>query len=111
VTVAAGRATPDVGALWLRVDEPSDGSTVVGLVDEALIGRDYRCDVVVHDDEASRMHARVAPTDAGWVIRDLDTTNGTFVNGARIVGPATIGPGDVIGVGRITCSVIQPPSS
>jgi pSer/pThr/pTyr-binding forkhead associated (FHA) protein len=42
------------------------------------------------------------------VVTDLATTNGTFVNDERVVGPATIGLGDVIRVGRVTCTVVPP---
>ncbi len=101
----AGRRRP-FRQLWLRVEESGSEQSLICVVEEAVIGRDFRCEVVVHDDEASRMHARVTPTDGdGWVVVDLATTNGTFVNSERIVGPAEIGPGDVIRVGRATCTV------
>ena len=51
-----------MAGLWMRIDDPLEGQQLVCLVDEAVIGRDFRCDVVIHDDEASRMHARVSPT-------------------------------------------------
>ncbi len=96
------------GELWLRVDDPSEGPSFVCLTSEGVIGRDYRCDVVIHDDEASRMHARVAPRNGGaWVVTDLATTNGTLVNFARIVGPAVLSLGDVIRVGRVSCTVVE----
>lgn len=95
--------------LWLRIDEPGDAPSLVCLVDEAVIGRDFRSDVVIHDDEASRMHARLTPVGGvGWIIVDLATTNGTYINSERIVGPATIVLDDVIRVGRVTCTVVQP---
>jgi SARP family transcriptional regulator, regulator of embCAB operon len=95
--------------LWLRIDDPIDGAHVVCLLDEGVIGRDLQCDVVIHDDEASRQHARITPiADHRWQIRDLDTTNGTFVNSERIVGPAEISIGDVIRVGRVTCAIVSP---
>jgi hypothetical protein len=98
------------GDLWLRIDDPIDGGQVVCLTDESVLGRDFRCDVVIHDDEASRMHARVAPVGAArWRLIDLATTNGTYVNSERIVGPATVQVGDVIRVGRVSCTVIDRP--
>jgi len=107
-----GTASGQVQELWLRVEESGDGPTVICVVEEAVIGRDFRCDVVIHDDEASRMHARVTPTEGGgWVIVDLATTNGTFVSSERIVGPARLRTGDVIRVGRVTCTVVEPSRS
>ncbi len=94
----------------MRIDDPIDGHHVVCITDEAVLGRDFRCDVVIHDDEASRVHARVAPLDgSGWRITDLATTNGTYVNAERIVGPAALAIGDVIRVGRVSCAVIDRP--
>ncbi len=93
--------------IWLRIHESGNESGLVCLTDEAVLGRDFRCDVVVHDDEASRMHARLTPGPGyDWTLTDLATTNGTFVNNERIVGPAQVGIGDVIRVGRATCTVV-----
>lgn len=94
--------------LWLRLDEWGDQPLLVCLTEEGIIGRDLRCDLVVHDDEASRMHARLSPSAEGWTITDLATTNGTSINGERIVGPAAIAVGDVISIGRATCTVVSP---
>ncbi len=47
------------------------------------LGRDPGCDIEIDDDNASRRHARLRPTDRGWLIEDLDSTNGTRVNGFR----------------------------
>lgn len=97
--------------LWMRIDDPVEGEQLVCLLDEGVIGRDFRCDVVIHDDEASRMHARVSPLGSQhWLLADLATTNGTFVNTERIVGPARIEVGDVIRVGRISCTVVSDPT-
>jgi hypothetical protein len=97
--------------LCLRLDEDGGEPLVVCLIEESVIGRDFRSDVVVHDREASRMHARVSPDIAGsWIIVDLATTNGTFVNSERIVGPATLRFGDVIRIGRATCTLVESPT-
>ena len=97
------------GELWLQIDSSTEGPTLIGLVDEAVIGRDLRCDVVVDDREVSRMHARLSPTDdVGWVIADLATKNGTYLNDELLVGPARVAFGDVIRIGRATCRVVEP---
>lgn len=93
--------------IWLQIQESGNESGIVCLTEDALLGRDFRCDVVVHDDEASRMHARLTPgIGHEWTLTDLATTNGTYVNNERIVGPAKVGIGDVIRVGRATCTIV-----
>lgn len=54
--------------------------------DVITIGRDKANDLVIDHPLASRRHARLERTGEGYVIRDLDSTNGTFVNGERIQG-------------------------
>jgi len=66
---------------------------------EARIGRTQGNDVVVHDNEASRSHARVFETDEGCFIEDLGSANGTFLNGKELQELSLLYSGDVIGVG------------
>ncbi len=95
--------------LWLQIQSSADASALVGIVDEAVIGRDLRCDVVVDDREVSRMHARLSPVEFdGWMIADLATKNGTYLNDELLVGPARLASGDVIRIGRATCRVVEP---
>jgi hypothetical protein len=72
---------------------PMAGGVLVGLADGrafplgasvATIGRLPACDVVVDDPGASRQHARVRRTEAGYVLTDLGSTNGTLVNGEPV---------------------------
>jgi FHA domain len=65
------------------------------------IGRTAQNDVALEGDEfASASHVRVDPRrDGVWVV-DLDSTNGTFVNGHRIDGPHRLAVGDVVRVGE-----------
>jgi pSer/pThr/pTyr-binding forkhead associated (FHA) protein len=50
------------------------------------IGRDSSNDIVIDHPLASRRHARLERDESGYVVRDLDSTNGTYVNGERIEG-------------------------
>lgn len=50
---------------------------------ELVIGRDASAAIRLDDRLVSRRHARVLPADGAWVVEDLDTRNGTFVNGVR----------------------------
>jgi hypothetical protein len=64
-----------------------------GAEDELLVGRHDACDVMVGHPSVSRKHARLSFRDGHWVLRDLDSTNGTRVNGRR-VGRCRLEPGD-----------------
>ncbi len=69
-----------------------------GARDELLVGRHDRCDVVVTHPSVSRRHARLTFRDGCWVLRDLDSTNGTRVNGKRVV-RCRLEPGDRLMLG------------
>ena len=65
------------------------------------VGRAPRADFIVDAALVSRVHCRVtALPDGGLEVRDLDSTNGTFVNGQRIE-TARLATGDRIQVGRV----------
>ena len=61
-----------------------------------VIGRAPDCDIVVNDPQVSARHCQLMRTEAGWLLRDLGSTNGTFVNGVRIAGTVSVRPGDKI---------------
>jgi hypothetical protein len=65
------------------------------------IGRSHDNDVSLDADEfASSRHARVEPRRDGVWLEDVDSTNGTFLNGAQVSRPRRLAPGDVIRVGE-----------
>jgi hypothetical protein len=67
---------------------------------EMFIGRDLANDVVINDPEVSRKHARIFMQGVNIVIEDLGSTNGTSINGQRLMGPYVLRPGEVITFGE-----------
>ena len=65
-----------------------------------VIGREEGVTLVVPDSQISRRHAQISWLAGQYVLEDLRSTNGTFVNGARITGPHRLMDGDSIGVGQ-----------
>jgi len=85
----------------------ASGGRLVSLVDGKeyrvpesglVLGRDASCDVVVPQSEVSRRHAEIAPSDVGYVVRDM-SANGVFVNGERVQGSRRLSRSDVLRVG------------
>lgn len=56
-------------------------------------------DIVLQDRAVSRVHASIERVTGGWVVQDLGSRNGTFVNGVRVVGPRALRSGDEIRFG------------
>ena len=83
-----------------EVDEPSVGATFA-LDAVATLGRDVNNTVVVDDPFVSTEQAVLSFRGRAWYLEDLDSTNGTFVNGARIDGLAMVAFGDALQVGRV----------
>jgi DNA-binding response OmpR family regulator len=66
--------------------------------DEIILGRGEECDYHVDDRQVSREHARIRRTDRGYLLEDLDSKNGTFLNGSPVKSPQLLQDGDVIQV-------------
>jgi pSer/pThr/pTyr-binding forkhead associated (FHA) protein len=54
------------------------------------LGRDVSNDIVINDPEVSRRHAQLKFQSNGYTIEDLGSTNGTFVDGQKLIGPHTL---------------------
>lgn len=71
------------------------------------IGADEANDLVVHDDYASRKHANIRFEGGTLYLTDLGSSNGTFLNDARVSQVMTLNPGDKIRIGRSTWEVMR----
>jgi hypothetical protein len=88
---AAGDARAEPGIL-LALDW-------TGACEELVVGRHPSCDVVVANETVSRRHAQLTFRDGGWIVQDLDSTNGTRLNG-QDVGRCRLHPGDRLALGH-----------
>lgn len=79
---------------------PTPGVTFPLDGDQLTIGRDSTNGVAINDAEISRKHARLMFQGGKYVLEDLGSTNGTFVNGQRLAGPVVLKPGDVVSLGE-----------
>jgi pSer/pThr/pTyr-binding forkhead associated (FHA) protein len=74
------------------------------------VGRDVENDVALPDASVSRSHARILVSDQHVVVEDLNSKNGTTVNGRRVEGTCAVRDGDEIEFGTIqTRLVFSPP--
>jgi hypothetical protein len=64
------------------------------------IGRLPGCDLKLTHDSVSRNHAELHRDGTVWTLHDLGSTNGTHVNGSRIIGAVTVRPGDRVAFGH-----------
>lgn len=71
------------------------------------VGRGSECDVTLDDSKVSRVHARLSPRGDQLIVADLDSHNGTYLNGARIdASAARAGHGAVLRIGRSLALVV-----
>ena len=75
-----------------------DGSDQKG--NELTIGRADKCGLKLDDTYVSQMHARIFSRGDSYVVEDLGSTNGTYVNRQRITSPAELHRGDQVKVGK-----------
>jgi pilus assembly protein CpaF len=73
-----------------------------------FIGRAQENDLILPVPSVSKRHARLLIKDGRYVLMDLGSTNGTFVNGKQINGPVVVKPGDRISIGEFELSLILP---
>jgi pSer/pThr/pTyr-binding forkhead associated (FHA) protein len=95
-------AKPKAMPLALKLSEgPGAGTSEVSLParSKVVIGRGPGCDLVVKDAKASRRHCQLTRKESDFVLEDLGSRNGTFVNGERIEAPVHLKPNQTFKVG------------
>lgn len=79
---------------------PTPGAAFILEGDQLNIGRDSSNEIMINDAEVSRRHARLTFQGGKYVLEDLGSTNGTFVNGQRLAGPRVLKAGEVVSFGE-----------
>jgi pSer/pThr/pTyr-binding forkhead associated (FHA) protein len=74
---------------------------------ECVVGRQPGCTFVIDDLLASRKHFRVLSEKGGWFVEDMGSTNGTLLNGRKIVGKQPLSDGDVLSAGNTEMVFVQ----
>jgi pSer/pThr/pTyr-binding forkhead associated (FHA) protein len=69
------------------------------------IGRDSACQIRPNDTYLSQQHARIFDRNGSWMVEDLGSTNGTYLNQQKVTVPSQISPGDRIRVGKTVLEV------
>jgi pSer/pThr/pTyr-binding forkhead associated (FHA) protein len=93
----AARATPQ----RLLVTAGSLTGTTLALTDQQItIGRSDDATLVLTDDYASTRHARLFPQDGQWLVEDLGSTNGTYLDRQKVTEPTPVPLGVPIRIGK-----------
>ncbi len=85
----------------LVVTQGSLAGTTIDLAEAPVtIGRSPDSTLVLTDDYASTHHARLLPHNGQWILEDLGSTNGTYLNHAKVSGPTAVGIGATVRIGK-----------
>jgi hypothetical protein len=109
-SAALAAAPVRTATLTLAEAAPVDGPVgrVLPIDRPLTIGRRAECEVVLQDDAVSGRHARISWDTDNWQVEDLESTNGTFLNGQRVTRPTRLKSGDALRVGNATWRVELP---
>ncbi len=90
------------GTKLVVTEGPLTGTVIPLNTVQVTIGRAPDSTIVIDDDYASSRHARVYPSEGAWVVEDLGSTNGTWIDRTRITTPTVLPVGVPLRVGRTT---------
>ena len=97
-----GKATTDSVSRIVITSGPKAGLELPLGTEPLTIGRSSESGLVIRDDYTSSHHARLVLWGDQWMIQDLDSTNGTWHDGARVSAPVPVAVGAPIKVGATT---------
>jgi len=85
----------------LLVTSGALAGTSLGLTDQQItVGRANDATLVLNDDYASSRHARLFPQDGQWIVEDLGSTNGTYIDRQKVTQPTPVPVGVPIRIGK-----------
>ena len=106
---ASGAATPAARSAPRRAKKAPRKAVVVegnpkgkslDLGEELVIGRADKCHLVIDDTYVSQLHARIFSRGDSFIVEDLGSTNGTYLNRRRITAPMELQRGDKVKIGK-----------
>jgi pSer/pThr/pTyr-binding forkhead associated (FHA) protein len=80
----------------------ANGRRTIPLKESMTVGRAATCDIAIADNYVSNVHARIYLRDGAYWLEDLGSTNGTYMNRARVSVPTPFNPGDEVRIGKAT---------
>ena len=92
----AAKAEPQL----VVVDPPEQRGRAFPLGAEVTVGRAAGCQITLDDTYASQIHARVFQRDGQFLVEDLGSTNGTYLNRHKVAGPMVVHSGDRLQIGN-----------
>lgn len=101
-TPAITRPTTSTDTYYLVLESTARGtekSVFTLSTPKITLGRDLSNDIVIQDPEISRWHLHLLRQSDGYVVEDLNSTNGTQINGRRLTEPRRLTPHDILGIG------------
>jgi hypothetical protein len=101
---------PDSSAFKLTIRQGPKPNQVFDLDKDVIsLGREAGNDLVIEDPQVSRRHARLTRQGNSYLLEDLGSTNGTFVNGSRVTTPVLLANNDMIGLADTIVLLVQIP--
>jgi hypothetical protein len=94
-----------IRATRMDTEDHNDRQLVFPLSPVTSIGRASTNSIVLEDDYVSNEHALLLLRGQQWWLEDLDSRNGTLLNGVRLTEATVVGPGDVIVIGTMQLRV------
>jgi pSer/pThr/pTyr-binding forkhead associated (FHA) protein len=93
------------GSKLVVIEGPLLGTIIPLATVQITVGRAPDSTLVIDDDYASSRHARIYPSEGSWVVEDLGSTNGTWIDRTRITTPTVLPVGAPLRVGRTTLQI------